>query len=627
MNNHIMRYIVLVLMTWMLTGCNQQDMGHAYLFSYFTGNGEDGLHLAWSTDGLHWEVVNNGRSLLLPLVGESVLMRDPCIAQGPDGRFHMVWTTSWNGRTIGYASSSDLIDWSVQKAIPVMEHEPDAANCWAPEITYSPEMQKFMIYWSTTIPGRFPETAAGTPQGDRRNHRIYYTTTSDFEHFEETRLLYEPGFNVIDASIYKVRDGYMMLLKDETELPDAQKNIRVAHAGSIEGPYGPASDPITGDYWAEGPTGIQIDGQWYVYFDKYRKQDGGVMGVVVSEDLQDWADWSEKLTMPPGARHGTVLRVGREMLDRLLALDKDVPVLYRDISRKGRPYAKDPSVVRFGDKYWMYFSLPPLEKDGERIGGWNIGIAVSDDLKHWQKAGEILPAGQYESKGLCAPCAKVIDGKIHLFYQTYGNRENDAICHAWSEDGIQFARNSTNPIFAPTGAWNVGRAIDADLLIHNDTAYLYWATRDPEFEQQMLGVSTAPVSAGFARDSWKQVSEQPMLQPELPWEKNCIEAASVFREQDAWYMFYAGAYNHEGQQIGLAKSNDGIHWQRVSDNPVLPHGKEYAWNSWESGHPGVFIDEDGAKYLFYQGNPDGGYTYYLSHLRFDMANGNIVYKD
>ena len=243
----------------------------------------------------------------------------------------------------------------------------------------------------------------------------------------------------------------MMLLKDETELPEAEKNIRVAYAENINGPYGEASVPITGDYWAEGPTGIDIDGSWHVYFDKYRKQDGGKMGVVVSSDLETWEDRSEALTMPKGARHGTVIQVESELLDRLLVYESEQPVLYRDIERKGRPYAKDPSVVRYKGKYWMYFSLPPLERNGERTGGWNVGIAESDDLRNWRRAGEILPDGEYESKGLAAPCAKVIEGKVHLFYQTYGNGKNDAICHAWSEDGINFERQEG--CFSYIDAW------------------------------------------------------------------------------------------------------------------------------------------------------------------------------
>lgn len=68
--------------------------GTAYLFSYFTGNGDDGPHFARSTDGLTWTAVDGNRSFLTPAVG-SKLMRDPSIARGPDGTFHMVWTTGW----------------------------------------------------------------------------------------------------------------------------------------------------------------------------------------------------------------------------------------------------------------------------------------------------------------------------------------------------------------------------------------------------------------------------------------------------------------------------------------------------------------------------------------------------
>jgi len=36
----------------------------------------------------------------------------------------MVWTVSCCEKGVGYANSADLINWSHQKYIPVMEHEP-----------------------------------------------------------------------------------------------------------------------------------------------------------------------------------------------------------------------------------------------------------------------------------------------------------------------------------------------------------------------------------------------------------------------------------------------------------------------------------------------------------------------
>ena len=117
----------------------------AYLFSYFINDSKDGLHLAYSYDGLNWLPLHGGRSYLTPAVGKDKLMRDPSICQSPDGTFHMVWTSSWTDRIIGYASSRDLVHWSEQQAIPVMMHEPDAHNCWAPELFYDEPSQTYYI--------------------------------------------------------------------------------------------------------------------------------------------------------------------------------------------------------------------------------------------------------------------------------------------------------------------------------------------------------------------------------------------------------------------------------------------------------------------------------------------------
>ena len=105
----IEKITLLLLLGWCCCHLSAQSNKTTYLFSYFKGNGEDGLHLAWSADGLKWESLKNDQSFLQPVVGISKLMRDPCIIQGPDGLFHMVWTSGWTERGIGYASSRDLI--------------------------------------------------------------------------------------------------------------------------------------------------------------------------------------------------------------------------------------------------------------------------------------------------------------------------------------------------------------------------------------------------------------------------------------------------------------------------------------------------------------------------------------
>lgn len=285
------------------------------IFSYFTGNGEDGLHLAFSRDGYQFQALNQGKALLKPQVGNDKLMRDPCIIRGGDGRFHLVWTVSWNERGIGYAHSADLLEWSEQRYLPVMEHEPSARNCWAPEVTYDSLEDRYMIYWASTIPGRFLETKDRGDEG--YDHRMYYTTTSDFEHFTPTALLYDPGFNVIDASIKQVGSRYVMWLKNETRHPP-EKNIRLAFGNTLSGPYGPAGPPIAGiGYWAEGPTAIWLGDQWIVYFDRYME---GKMGAAVSKDLKTWSDVSHRIRFPEGTRHGSVIRISSEEFEKLNTL-------------------------------------------------------------------------------------------------------------------------------------------------------------------------------------------------------------------------------------------------------------------------------------------------------------------
>lgn len=280
-----------------------------FMFSYFVGNGEDGLHLASSADGYVWEALAGGKSFLTPTAGGDKLMRDPCIIRGKDGKFHMVWTVSWNEKGLGYANSEDLVNWSTQQFIPVMAHEENARNTWAPDVFYDEKEDLYLIFWASTISGLYPETQS--EEENAYNHRQYYVTTKDFKTFSETNLFYEPGFNVIDGTLIKENDSYILFVKDETREPP-QKNIRIARSKQLTGEYSPAGAPITGDYWAEGPTPAKVGDQWILYFDKYINHE---MGAVASTDLETWEDISDKITFPAGTRHGSAFKITKSELD------------------------------------------------------------------------------------------------------------------------------------------------------------------------------------------------------------------------------------------------------------------------------------------------------------------------
>jgi hypothetical protein len=301
----------------------------AYLFSYFTRNGEDGVHLAYSRNGIDWLPLNDGKAVITPAITgagagwqewntTAALMRDPSILRGPDGMFHLVWTIAWSDHGIGVAHSRDLIHWSTQTRVPVMENEPTALNTWAPDLFYDDATQQFVIVWASSIPGRFPATdslAQKTSRG-RADHRLYYVTTKDFVTYSPTTLLYDGGFSAIDGTITRRRDTYYLVMKDETFYPP-HRNLRMASSKHATGPYGPASPAFT-DRDTEGPSVLHTGGYWYIYYDEYTR---GHYGAVRTRDFVHFEPFSDSLKTPRGIRHGSAFLAPESVLDGLLALD------------------------------------------------------------------------------------------------------------------------------------------------------------------------------------------------------------------------------------------------------------------------------------------------------------------
>ncbi|RFU84378.1 glycoside hydrolase [Streptomyces triticagri] len=277
----------------------------------------------------------------------------------------------------------------------------------------------------------------------------------------------------------------------------------------------------------------------------------------------------------------------------------------------GRSFAKDPSVVRFGGRFLLYLTLPPGRSAGEGER-WSIGVAESDDLVDWSLVRVLGAFGEYDAAGAAAPGAVVIGDRVHLFFQTYGTGSRDAICHASSADGIDFAPHPGNPVLRAPLAWSCGRAIDADAVLYGDRLLLAYATRDPDMRVQMVGTATAAADSGFGPEAWTHLTpDGPALRPELPWEQDCIEAPALTWDGERFGMFYAGAYNNAPQQIGWATSTDGATWERGSTEPLLPNGAPGTWNSSESGHPGTLV-HNGDRYLFFQGNDDNGRSWRIA---------------
>ncbi len=292
-----------------VAAAQEDSSGQKYLFSYFKGNGEDGLHLAWSSDGLRWESLNGDRPFVSPQVGGK-LMRDPSIIRDAKGIFHMVWSTGWWDLGFGYSSSKDLVHWEEQQFIGVNESVEGAKNTWAPDLFFDEKSAQFVIVFSTTVPGRFPET----DQGGDHNHRMYFITTQDFSKFSAPKILFNPGYNSIDGTIFAIGEGLTLIYKDERP---GEKQLHAATTDLLGDPWTSSGIPILPRDWVEGPTVLKVGDVWRLYFDCY--QDGHY-GAAESKDGVLWRDITDSIQIPPGFRHGTAFAVDEETLRPLLQL-------------------------------------------------------------------------------------------------------------------------------------------------------------------------------------------------------------------------------------------------------------------------------------------------------------------
>lgn len=286
----------------LLASCNKK----AYLFTSFHEPADAGLRMLYSYDGRKWNDVDT--VLLRPEVGKQKVMRDPSMVQGPDGTFHLVWTSSWRGDMgFGYASSKDLIHWNEQRFISVMDKELTTVNVWAPELFYDDVQQQYIIIWASCIPGRFERGI----EEDSNNHRLYYTTTKNFKAYTETKLFFDPGFSVIDAVIVKrANSDYVLVLKDNTR---PERNIKVAFSETPVGPWRNVSKAFT-DNFTEGPSVVKLKNEWLIYYDSYRKK---TYEASATKDFVHFENVTAKVSVPAGHKHGTIVPVEKKFIKQL----------------------------------------------------------------------------------------------------------------------------------------------------------------------------------------------------------------------------------------------------------------------------------------------------------------------
>ncbi len=264
------------------------------LFTYFRDNGQHGVNLAMTTNGVDFVALNDDKPVFKPpgWTGQN-LTRDASIIYR-EGMFRMVWTSNWKGKIFGYAESPDLVHWSKPKQIrPFSESLPmddQPENIWAPEIHWDPLEQNYFILFASTTPRERKDNDNSNndgKNGSQYDNRMYITRTKDFDTFSDAKLFFDRGFASIDAVMQRddANDRWVMVIKCSRDwnlktMPG--RNLWITYTGLDLNhlDFSPLEGPIAGNHspmfshseprksMAEGPSLLYYRDRWLLIWDE-----------------------------------------------------------------------------------------------------------------------------------------------------------------------------------------------------------------------------------------------------------------------------------------------------------------------------------------------------------------------
>ncbi len=246
--------------------------------------------------------------------------------------------------------------------------------------------------------------------------------------------------------------------------------------------------------------------------------------------------------------------------------------------------ALNPSVVLWHDNYLNLYS----GFDG-RV--WSTGLATSSDGIAWQKQGKVLgpDASTWEGDYIAANGLAIADGgRLLYFYQ--GGRVPQ-IGLAESTDGRAWHRHG-DPVLTlgPHGSWDERGVADPYVIRAGAKFFLFYLGQD-RARRQRLGVAVSDDGA-----AWTKFRDNPILELGAPgdFDENGLGEPAVWDAGGYYWMLYTGRDRDEVRRLGLARSKDGVQWEKTKS--VFAGGQ--SWNSKVLCDPSVLTGPDGLRVWF-----------------------------
>lgn len=237
----------------------------------------------------------------------------------------------------------------------------------------------------------------------------------------------------------------------------------------------------------------------------------------------------------------------------------------------------------------------------------------------------VSPQGNgFESAGTFNPSVVMKDGKFVMLYRAQDRKGTSSLGYATSEDGVHFVRRPEPVMVSETPYEKGGGVEDPRLVTFGDTYYLTYTAYN-----NVDGVGADKKDAQLCLATSKDLihwQRQGIVFPAYKgkWNIKWTKSGAIVPEKvnGKYWMYFLGDARDKDTQMGVAYSEDLLHWTEALDHPVLISRPGFFDSQVVEPGPAPVITSDGIL-LIYNG-ADDKLVYSTGWVMFDKSDPTKV---
>lgn len=255
---------------------------------------------------------------------------------------------------------------------------------------------------------------------------------------------------------------------------------------------------------------------------------------------------------------------------------------------------------------------------------WKTGLATSHDGVNWTKheSNPVLDLSEngFDTQYIAANGAAVeFNGKVYYYYQAMDDNGVTQIGLATSDDGVSFTKKEV-PVLSlgESGTWDALAVADPYVINHEGYLIMYYLGMNE------LGIQRLGVAKSTDGINWEKSVANPILDvgSKGSFDMNGLGEPSVIYNAPYFYMIYTGRDEKEKRDIGLATSLDGINWSKISAEGIFHDRPMGTWDDSVICDTTLILDGDQLLVWYGGGNvnsPDENLNGEVGLLKFDVS--------